>query len=228
MCFSSSVSFGAGAFLGVVGVMSLKKAQKPSQLAFASIPILFSIQQFAEGIVWLSLTQKEYEGWGTSAVNLFLIFAQVIWPLWVPLSVSLVEKDANQKKVLLFLTSMGLLLAAYLSYCLLTYNITAEIISYHISYTIHLPFSRIWIDAAYVLVTVFPLFISTQRKFYILGMAILGSLIFSIVFYTNYLISVWCFFAAINSAIILYLIIEMNKPLGRSLARGLQKVEVSG
>jgi hypothetical protein len=216
MCFSTSVSFGAGAVLGLVGVLAIKKVQSPAQFAFAAIPILFSIQQFAEGFVWLSLTNKVYEGWGTSSINLFLVFAQVLWPIWVPLSVWLVEKEAMPKKVLLGLLGMGVLLAMYLSYCLFYYHATAEIVSYHISYTIFFPIDRTWTSAVYVAVTVFPLFISSQNKFYLLGVAIVASLLFSIVFYTNYLISVWCFFAAINSMIVLYLMSEMNKNFNRS------------
>jgi hypothetical protein len=106
MCFSTNMSLGAGAALGVIGILSVRKVRKPSQLAFAAIPLLFSTQQFSEAFVWLSLTNKQYETWETSAVNVFLFFAQALWPAWVPFSIWLLEKEAKHQKILLFLTGM--------------------------------------------------------------------------------------------------------------------------
>jgi hypothetical protein len=121
MCFSTNMSLGAGVALGVIGILSVRKVRKPSQLAFAAIPLLFSIQQFSEAFVWLSLTNKQFEARETIATNVFLFFAQVLWPAWVPFSIWLLEKDAKRKKMLLFLTGIGSLLAFYLTYCLFVF-----------------------------------------------------------------------------------------------------------
>jgi uncharacterized membrane protein len=210
MCFSASVSFGSGVALGALGVASMKNVQTQSQIPFAAIPFLFAIQQFAKGYVWLSFTQKAYEGWGTSASYLFLIFAQVVWPVFVPFSIWLIEKNDNKKKQLLYLTVVGFILSCFFAYSLVAYNVKTEINTYHVSYTMALPFNRMWLDSIYVIVSVLPLFITSHQKIYILGIAIVLSLLISMFFYSGYIISVWCFFAAINSGIILYLIKEMN------------------
>ena len=65
MCFSSNASFGASAVLAVVGVVAIAKAKNTPGRLFAAIPIIFSIQQFAEGMLWLSM--KEHVRTGTMA-----------------------------------------------------------------------------------------------------------------------------------------------------------------
>src|SRR5476649_1319487 len=98
MCFSASASFGAGAVLLVMGITSLKKSSKPSQILFASIPLFFALQQITEGFLWLSLLHPLYASCRWPATYLFLLFAQIIWPIWVPLSIRLLEKKPNRKK----------------------------------------------------------------------------------------------------------------------------------
>jgi hypothetical protein len=62
MCFSASASFGAGAALTVLGVLSLRKSESRSHIMFASIPLLFAAQQFTEGFVWLSFINPKFAG----------------------------------------------------------------------------------------------------------------------------------------------------------------------
>ena len=223
MCFSTNVSFGSGVVLSVVGIVAFKNVRTPSQLAFAAIPFLFALQQFSEGFVWLSLTQKAYQDWGNSAVNMFLIFAQVVWPLWVPLSVWMLETEARQKKILLWLVGIGALLSCYNIYSLTFYSVTAEISEHHILYTRVSPISRNLTGSLYIIVSLLPLFISSQKKLSLLGLVSVGSVLLAVVFYMTYLVSVWCFFAALNSVIVVYLIREMNKP-NSSISHSLKRV----
>ena len=60
MCFSATASFSAGAVLTGLGAVSLSKASSPREYPFASIPLLFGIQQITEGFVWLSMTHPDY------------------------------------------------------------------------------------------------------------------------------------------------------------------------
>ena len=52
MCFSANASFGAGVFLTSIGVIATKNISNKKQILFASIPILFGIQQITEGFLW--------------------------------------------------------------------------------------------------------------------------------------------------------------------------------
>jgi hypothetical protein len=212
MCFSTNMSLMSGTALGVVGILSVRKVRKRSQLAFAAIPLLFSLQQFSEAFVWLSLMHKQYETWETIATNVFLFFAQALWPAWVPFSIWLLEKEPKRKKILFFLVGAGVLLAFYLTYCLFVYPGHAAANAHHIAYTLDFP--PMFINASitiYVLSTLGPPFISSDKTIRILGVAVMGSFVLAQLFFEHYFISVWCFFAAIVSGSVLYLVVDMNK-----------------
>lgn len=87
MCFSANASFTAGTVLTVIGAISVRKVRVPSQIFFASIPIIFAIQQFSEGFLWLSLTKPAFAELKVSMTFIFLFFAQIVWPFWVPFAV---------------------------------------------------------------------------------------------------------------------------------------------
>ena len=84
MCFSLGASLVAGSVLSLIGVASVSNVKTPSQLMFESIPFIFGVQQFAEGFVWLSLSNCYYSKWQNVPITIFLIIAELIWPVWVP------------------------------------------------------------------------------------------------------------------------------------------------
>ncbi len=93
MCFSTAASFGAGVLLSGAAIVTARKMDKPTQWALAAIPGIFAIQQFSEGFVWLSLSNEPYASWAPNATFIFLFFAEVMWPAWIPLAMVLLEKD---------------------------------------------------------------------------------------------------------------------------------------
>src|ERR1700709_2677092 len=108
MCFSAGASFTASAVLGTLGSFSLKRAEGKSQIMFASIPVLFAVQQFSEGLLWLSLSKDGYEEWQTAATYFFLFFAQFLWTTWIPVSMLLMETNKVRKKILYFISFAGI------------------------------------------------------------------------------------------------------------------------
>src|SRR6202000_3006059 len=98
MCFSPSASFGASAVLTVVSITCMVRSRTMPQRVLSGIPLLFAIQQFVEGVVWLSLLRPEWAHWERMATYGFLFFAQMVWPVYVPLAVLLFERDAMKKK----------------------------------------------------------------------------------------------------------------------------------
>lgn len=211
MCFSATVSFSAGAVLTVIGFASLKKTNKSSQRLFAAIPLLFAVQQFTEGILWITLPNSEYLQLEKISATVFIIIAQIVWPIWLPLSIQQIEKNRPAAQILSFFVVFGFLVSLYLGWCLITYGIKAEINGYHISY--NLPYPNVFRgfgEYFYVLVTIIPPFVSHCRKMWLLGLTILVSYLATIIYYDNYLISVWCFFAALISVIV-YFVLEKIK-----------------
>lgn len=203
MCFSATASFSAGIVLTAAGIATVKKVQHKKELLFASIPLLFAAQQFTEGLLWLSLTNARYTFIIKPATYLFLLFAQVIWPLLVPVSMLLLSENEKQKKILSLLTAIGFTVSGYLLYCLYLFPIAANILGHHIRYQLDFPAELAFVIGIYYFaVTVFPPLFLKSLKMKWLSLIILGSYIFTRFFFAAYFISLWCFFAAIISIVV--------------------------
>lgn len=212
MCFSAEASFTAGVLLTVIGTETVRKVHKPSQIVFASIPLFFAFQQFAEGVLWVVIAHNGHTGLQTIATYTFLIMAQVIWPMIVPLSVLLMEKNKIRKRILFTLMAAGAAVGLYYMYSLLFYHAHADIYRMHIAYQSTFRDSHSMIAIVlYLAATIAPLFVSSIKRTYILGIIIILSFIISVVFYTKCLTSVWCFFAAVISFVIFYTIRDAHK-----------------
>ena len=211
MCFSATASFGAGAFLAVAGIATISKVKSPLQLMFGCIPLFFAIQQISEGFVWLSLSNAAHEHFRNPATYTFLAFAQVIWPAWVPLAVRSLEQDPARKKILSYLSVAGVAVAALLCWRLMFYGAAATIVGCHITYDISSPLALvILISILYFVSVCIPLFISTRRHTILLGIVLLLSLILAKIFFEVQFLSVWCFFSAIISAVIYFMLRSYN------------------
>ena len=212
MCFSASASFTASAVLTTVGVVSIKTAPDKSQLPFAAIPLLFAAQQACEGFLWMSLTNPEHSAWQNPATHIFLVFAQVLWPSWVPYSVTLMEKNEKRKKILKYLTGFGLLISCYLAFCIAFFNLYSTDAGHHISYVVDFPHNlNLLTGLIYFIPTVLPLLVSTVKGARLLGVANFVAFAVVTVVFHEHIASIWCFFAAILSSIILGMMFVLKK-----------------
>lgn len=212
MCFSSEASFAGGIIISAIGVATVKEVHKPSQLVFASIPIFFGIQQIVEGCLWLTIPNIEFGSIQKISTYLFLIMAQVLWPLIIPLSVLLMEENNKRKRILRILLVMGLPLSLYYVFCLLFFNVTPQIIGYHIQYETDFPKSLTMMAfIVYLIVTITPLFVSGIKRTHLLGILMFISCLVTAIFFTQYLTSVWCFFAALISGVIFWILRDSKR-----------------
>jgi len=212
MCFSASASFGASAVLAVAGVASIRKVQTLSQFPFAAIPLLFASQQFTEGMLWIALQNPAHSNWERGSTYIFLFFAQVIWPLLVPLSVLLMEKSRKQKRILALFLASGVFISIYLAYSISSFPIHAEIMGLHMSYRFDYPYTLGWFGGVlYFIPTVLPPFFSTVKRMQFLGLTILIAYATTITFFPHYIISIWCYFAALLSVIVYVIMTILNK-----------------
>jgi hypothetical protein len=139
-----------------------QKSETAHQIAFASIPIIFAVQQFSEGILWLALTHPEYRFLKEEATYTFLFFAQVIWPIWVPWSIMILEKKEERKRIQKIMLTISLTVTIYLLFCLFIFDVDARIGSNHIHYALDYPASIGKFGAMlYIFVTIFQL----KKKF---------------------------------------------------------------
>lgn len=212
MCFSAGASFGAGVVLTVIGSVCVKQTSKPNQLLFSSIPLIFAVQQFSEGFVWLSLTHAEFAFLQMPATFIFLLFAQVIWPFWVPIAIMYFDKENPFRTIQKILVVSGFLVSAALAYCLIRYDVSAIIIGYHIKYIQAYPLQiKLIIAILYISATILPPFFSRLKYMWLLGFTILLAYLITQLFYEQYVISVWCFLSSIISLSVLLIIHKANK-----------------
>lgn len=218
MCFSATASFSAGVVLTAIGVASIKKVQHPSQTMFALIPFIFAIQQVSEGLLWLSIPNEEWSYLQISITYFYLIIAQIIWPVWVPVSILLLEKEKTRKRTQRILVAVGILVSIYLTYCLFNFNIRSEIDCYHIAYIQTYPETfRVLGGLLYIVATILPPFFSHIRRMWWLGVMVLISYVITTIFYESYLVSVWCFFASVISLSVYFIMSEIKTSYPQSL-----------
>lgn len=211
MCFSASASFTASAVLLTIGAIAIKKSSTPAQRLLSCIPIFFGLQQFTEGLLWIGLSRPGYEYLVQPAKYGFLLFAQVVWPTFIPLSMMRIEPNPVKKNIMKVLLALGVILSAYFCYCLVTYPVTVGTGCAHINYVLtYPPLGVLAMSWGYFLPAAIPPFISGIGKLRVLGLATLLAYVAAKLFYEEYVISVWCFFAALVSSFVLYIIYDMN------------------
>jgi len=99
MCFSAAASFAASAVLLPLGLYSVYKALKTNKdyLLFSFIPIIYSIHQFIQGLIWDTLHDRAYVSLYHSVLA-FTFIAFFIWPFYIPLSIYAIEPTSVGKK----------------------------------------------------------------------------------------------------------------------------------
>jgi len=208
MCFSATASFTAGVALSAVGVVTIKKLKTKSALPFASIPLLFGIQQIIEGGVWLSF-KYGMPFLNQIATYSFLFFGYLLWPIFVPFSIGLLEQDLKRKKIIRGFLAVGIMVSLYLLYFLAISPISSQIVNQCIYYTKPLEYGIIPI-VFYWLATSVSCMFSSHRIINFLGIASTVFLAISYYFYTATFVSVWCFFAAILSLVVFLYFTKWN------------------
>ena len=203
MCFSAGASFAGGVVISAVGITTVRKVRKPTQRLFAGIPLFFGFQQFAEGVLWVTLRSGGHDWLQNAATYIFLITALVIWPVMIPLSKLFMEEDKKRKKILAGLIVTGGILSLFYAVCLVSYDVAPQINGFHIYYVDEFP--KTLVDIAFVFYlasTILPLFVSSVRRMWLFGILIAVSCLVTGIFFAQYLTSVWCFFAALISVLI--------------------------
>jgi hypothetical protein len=193
------------------GIISVRQVRKPAHLIFAGIPLLFGIQQFFEGVVWLSLSDTTLTGWHAPAKYAFLFFAQAIWPFWIPLAFLLIEPAPERRRIIGYFLLAGILVSLLLAYRLLFSTAAAHIDGCHIAYDIATPRTLLIVTGGlYIAAIVVAPFFSSWKKAILLASVNVVSLVVTQLFFEVWLVSVWCFFAAVQSVLVILVMREIN------------------
>jgi hypothetical protein len=214
MCFSATGSFAVSGALAGLGGASIARNQSPSLRMFAATPLVFAAQQATEGAVWLTLGSASHQTLHRVAIYAYLICAMVIWPTWLPWSLRLAERAPSRRRPLTAIAVLGALFSACALLVLAHGRPTALIAGHSLRYEYDGPsgaFPLPWLYfLAYALPIVVPLFVSTVNQARTIGTLLIVSLGATVLIQRHALTSVWCFFAAILSGVIL-LAIEQER-----------------
>lgn len=195
MCFSPEASFTASAALLVTGLILVKRFPKEPKTLLALTPFFFAFQQFAEGMVWLAFKEVT---WAKEHLDIFhkiyLFFAYLFWPIWIPFAFWFAE-EIRWRKILIAISLLGgiynflSIIRAYFNNELASPQVVNLSIQYYEgTYTAQL---------FYVIVALFPFFISSIPGMKILGTLIAIAFIIASSLYFYAFVSVWCFFSAV-------------------------------
>lgn len=205
MCFSASASFTASAALGIIGVKAVTSVRTKKYVPFAAIPLLFSVQQFLEGLVWLALQNEQLAFAIDPATYGYIFFAFIVWPCWIPYAMLQAADYNKQKKILRVLLAIGAIVATTLAYYVAAFGVTAQIDACHILYVHNIPeLLTFWGSVGYLIATIIPFFVLGNKKMYAVGALIALAYAVSYYAYYTHLTSVWCFFAAIISLLVVW------------------------
>jgi len=219
MCFSATVSYSASAVLLTTGLYALQQARRLEAYywVFALVPILFALQQGFEGRVWQELDAGSAGAAVPFALG-FHFFSHFLWLWWLPLSSYLVERGTIRRRVFLGFAIFGALSGGLVYFTLLFHPdlmsvaVRQHSIIYHVTSPYRGPI-RIPLPASalYGLIVLVPLLFSSHRHIRIFGALVALSMVLASLAYDYAFVSVWCFFAAVLSLYLVYMIRELAK-----------------
>jgi hypothetical protein len=207
MCFSAGMSFYTAALLLSIAIQSYRKVRAPQQILLALMPLLFAVQQAAEGFLWILIPQKLYPGLITGFQYVFLTFALIIWPLYIPLTLLFLEKNSIRRACMAGCFIIGCAWSLASLWTLVHQGALVDIRCCHILYElVGMTSGHVMRVLIYCCAVLVPFLVSSSWALRIFG-ALLGlsCLITYYVWYTHF-ISVWCFFAALLSAGVLVML----------------------
>lgn len=227
MCFSAAASFTAGIPLVAVGVFTISKTERKAEVPFALIPLLFGIQQIIEGVLWLTF-RFDAPALNRLATDVYSLFSHVLWPIFIPFAVLLLEAVPWRKRVLYVIQVMGLIAGGYLLYTLLTGPIVSQVINRSIVYEAP-HFYILAVMALYFSATGVSSLVSSHRCVQLFGLLTLATAFLAYQAKALAFVSVWCFFAAILSAVIYFHFRRSSRefPAGARSLRGALYTKVS-
>lgn len=206
MCFSATGSFALSGVLAGMGAFSIARNTSKPRAMFAAVPLIFAAQQAIEGVVWLTMDRGADAVAQRLAASAFLAVALVVWPTWLPFALRMIEVSPRRRRLLTSLFAVGVGVSAFASLLLTIGRPMARVVGHSVRYEYRgsgdLPIHT-WYLLAYILPTVVPFFVSTARLTSTIGATLIVSLVIAVAVEREALASVWCFFAAMLSGVVL-------------------------
>lgn len=207
MCFSAEASFALGTILCITGALAVRKVKNyHSEIIWiALIPLFFGIQQLAEGVVWLHMDGVlEDAGVAKWVQRGYLFFAWFFWPVYAPIAF-LIPESKKWTRVLCgvcFLIGVGIVIADGLYWS--KYPIDPTVMGRSIYY----PPSPMYGHFFYGFSSLAPIFCSSVSRMWIFATLLLIAFLAAQFIWAATFTSVWCFFVAVASIVLLKILPE--------------------
>lgn len=153
--------------------------------------------------MWLGLTGDGLLGGVRSWGFVYVLYAQGLLTLLIPLSVWLIEPDQKRRRMVLPFLLLGAALTLYMLWALVTFP-TAIFVEGHSVVYRNSACSHLWIAVLYVIATCGALFFSGYPYVVALGAINLAGVLLTIWLKQYAFTSVWCAYAAVVSVLIYF------------------------
>ncbi|HTN64549.1 MAG TPA: DUF6629 family protein, partial [Devosia sp.] len=153
--------------------------------------------------LWLTLPVAADAAIATDLTLVYLLFAQCLWPAYAPFAAAFAEPNHTRRRLMLACAGLGGAISLYLLWGILARSHAAGIDGGHIVYVTETPIPLV-LGFAYLAATALPLLISSHRVVAWFGIVVLVGCVTAYLFYWAAFASVWCFFAAVASALLLF------------------------
>ena len=214
MCFSATASFVASGAL-VASSVAIARIPKPkSAIPLSMFPAIFAILQFFEGLLWLNHRGFIADNYRSVAVYAFLLIAFVLWPIFVPFSIYVLESGRIRRVIILLCQFIGIYVGLTNLVIIIRGPVSASVVGHSFAYAVNTPY---FISVLYIISLLIPFLASSNKRLVILGVVLAASSVTAgFLASTGTFPSVWCFFAAILS-LFLYLFFRYSANRNRKM-----------
>ena|ERR1017187_158651 len=154
----------------------------------------------AEGVIWLTF-HHDAPLLKQTMTYLYSGFSHVLWPMYVPFAVGVLEAVRWRKKAMFAFEAAGIAVGLYLLYFIVTRPVIAEVVGKHIVYASP-HFYLVPVMVFYLAATCVSCFFSSHGFVKLFGVLAFLSFVAAYVVHAMAFFSIWCFFAAILSLLI--------------------------
>lgn len=201
MCFSAEADLVGGVVITAIGIDVLRHtSDRPHLRCLAALPLLFGAHQLTETFVWWGLQGHVPAAGGDAAMWVYLIFAFVVLPIYVPVAVFLAEAPGMRRRLIGGFIGVGILVSSALLATMVSGPVNAELKPWHLHYGTGLD-AGLLVVSAYVLATCGSFLFSSIKNLRYFGIVNLVAVAALAAFVISGIASLWCAWAAVTSAL---------------------------
>ena len=191
----------AGVVIAAVGVDALRHVEHPSERPLVALPLIFGTHQMVEAVVWWGVAGHVTDRVTGGFTWLYLAVAFGLLPWFVPWAVRRMEPDPTRRRIMATLSILGGLVSVHLMSAVAQGPVAVTDGGHYLAYQVPLSFGMLT-AVLYVVATCGSLLLSSDRYAVQFGAINLAVVIVLAVLLLSGVISLWCVWAAVTSAVI--------------------------